>query len=99
MAVPFTLEGYAAGNKDFTPILTKYKDADIDFICIYGATADSALICTQARDLDINCLIQVNSMALNDEFNSLIAGLDDIYCCDSYAADYPSDELKAYVDT
>lgn len=94
-----TLEGYAAGNKDFTPILTKYKDADIDFICMYGATADSALICTQARDLDINCLIQVNSMALNDEFNSLIAGLDDIYCCDSYAADYPSDELKAYVDT
>lgn len=92
-----TLEGYAAGTKDFTPILTKYKDAGIDFINIYGATADSALICSQARDLDIECLIQVNSMAINDEFSNLIKGLDNIYCCDSYATDYPSDELAKFV--
>lgn len=91
------LQGYAAGTKDFTPILTKYKGAGIDFINIYGATADSALICTQARDLDIDCLIQVNPMALNDEFNSLIAGMENIYCCDTYAADYPSEELQVYV--
>lgn len=92
-----TTEGYAAGTKDFTPIITKYKNEGVEFICMYGATSDSALICTQARDLDLDCLIQVNSMALNDEFNELIAGLEEIYCCDSYAADYPSDELQKFV--
>ncbi len=94
-----TVEGYAAGTKDFTPMMTRYRGMDIDFICMYGATADSALICTQARDMDIDCLIQVNSMALNDEFNELIAGLEDIYTCDSFAADYPDEEFQAnYVE-
>ena len=94
-----TVEGYAAGTKDFTPMMTRYRSMDIDFICMYGATSDSALICTQARDMDLDCLIQVNSMALNDEFNELIAGLEDIYCCDSFAADYPDDAFQAnYVE-
>ena len=91
------VEGYAAGTKDFTPLMTKYKSDNIEFICMYGATADSALICTQARDMDLDCLIQVNSMALNDEFNQLIAGLEEIYCCDSYAADYPDEEFQKFV--
>ncbi len=77
--------------------MTKYKSQGIEFICMYGATADSALICTQARDMDLDCLIQVNSMALNDEFNELIAGLEEIYCCDSYAADYPDDAFQEFV--
>ncbi|MCI8275055.1 MAG: ABC transporter substrate-binding protein [Lachnospiraceae bacterium] len=92
-----TVEGYAAGTKDFTPLMTKYKSQGIEFICMYGATADSALICTQARDMDLDCLIQVNSMALNDEFNELIAGLEEVYCCDSYAADYPDDAFQEFV--
>ena len=91
------VEGYAAGTKDFTPLMTKYKSDNSEFICMYGATADSALICTQARDMDLDCLIQVNSMALNDEFNQLIAGLEEIYCCDSYAADYPDEEFQKFV--
>ena len=47
--------------------------------------------------MDLDCLIQVNSMALNDEFNELIAGLEEIYCCDSYAADYPDEAFQKFV--
>ena len=91
------VEGYTPGTKDFTPLMTKYKQEDPDFIAMYGATADSALICLQARDMDIDCLLNVNPMAINDEFCSLIEGLEDVYQCDSYAADYPSEELQAFV--
>jgi len=92
------LSGYAAGTKDFTPMLTKFKELGVDCITTYGATADVGLIVTQARDLDMDCIINLPAMAVNSELYPIIEGCENIYLCDSFAYDYPSesmDELKA----
>lgn len=89
-----TLSGYSQGTKDFTPVLTSFKQMGVDCINTYGGMAEIGLIVTQARDLDIDCIINLPAMAVNEELCSIIAGYENIYLCDSFAYDYPSDSLK-----
>lgn len=90
-----TLAGYSQGTKDFTPVLTSFKENGVDCINTYGATAEVALIVTQARDLDMDCIINLPAMAVNEELYNIIAGTDNLYLCDSFAYDYPSESLQA----
>jgi len=92
------LDGYQAGTKDFTPLITKYKQMGIDSVMIQGSTADVGLFVTQARDLELDCLIAMASMSVNEQLYPIIEGCEEIYLVDSYAADYPSEAMKQFVN-
>jgi len=63
------------GEKDYTPSLTKLRDANPDVWYFTGYYPEGGLLIRQARNLGIDCLFVGSNAVINEDFIK-IAGLD-----------------------
>ncbi|MCD6473214.1 branched-chain amino acid ABC transporter substrate-binding protein [Candidatus Aerophobetes bacterium] len=68
-------DAITAGEKDYTPSLTKLRDAKPDVWYFTGYYPEGGLLIRQARDLGIDCPFIGSNAVINEDFIK-IAGLD-----------------------
>lgn len=91
------LDGFQAGTKDFSALITKYKAAGVDNLHMFASYNDAALLINQARELELDCIIALVGSAAQPEFYPLIEGQEDIFLIDPYIIDFDSDSMRDFV--
>ena len=95
-------ETYVKGTtKDFSPLLTKFKQAGADFIYCGGQYDETALAVQQARSLDMKIPMMGMAATARQELID-ICGEDlevengGYYAMTNYAPDYPDEDFQAF---
>ena len=61
-------EAYTAGDKDFTALITKRKQAGVDLIYLGGYHTEAGLIARQAKEQGINATMMSGDALVTDEY-------------------------------
>ena len=67
-------EAYTAGEKDYTAVVSKLKQADVDLVYIGGYHAEIGLMLRQARDADFKATFMAGDGLMSADFWSVSGG-------------------------
>ena len=94
-------EYYVAKDTDFSPVLTRIKDLNLDAIYIPGYYQEVGLIIKQAREMGLDCPI-IGGDGFDSETLAELGGaknLNDVFFTTGYTTVDASPELKAFIET
>ena len=93
-------ESFIKGTtRDFSPFLTKFKQANADHIYCYGQYSDAAMIINQARSLDITCKITCQGSIIQKEFYELAGdNAEGITTMAMFSSDYQGEKYQRFLE-